>query len=71
MFESILLNIAIYHQKKAIKHCKSLRQEYLDKGQKDLASYMVNVLVDQEAVLTYLQSEREQLKYDKKEKENW
>lgn len=70
MFESILLSIAIYHQKKAIKYCKSLRQEYLNKNQKELASCMVDVLVEQEKSLIYLQTEREQLKYDKKKKEN-
>ena len=59
MFESLLLNIAIFHQNKAIKQCKALRQQYLDKGEIELASYMVNVLVDQETILTYLKSEKE------------
>lgn len=70
MFESLLLNIAIFHQNKAIKQCKTLRQQYLDKGEIELASYMVNVLVDQETVLTYLKSEKERVKNEKKEERN-
>ena len=56
MFESLLLNIAIFHQNKAIKQCNELLQQYLDKVEIELEYDIVNVLVDQDKVLTYLNS---------------
>lgn len=67
-FELLSLNIAIYNQKKAIKHSKALREQYLDRDFMEAANSMVNVLIDQERILTYLKQEREKLRYEKKEK---
>ena len=53
---------AIKNQKKAIKHCKKLKQLFEDKGMEDDAKYMVEVLVEQERVLIFLETQQEELK---------
>lgn len=72
MFLKLLkINLAIWHQDKAIKHAKSVREQYLDMNLNKDADDLLNTIIEQESVITYLNTEKEKLKSYIKEIEDY